>query len=295
MRKAIAYLIFIILICSQVFALEVSDLKPNDRVGNMTILVSYPLYKEEETAVLVMQPFESFKDVEGDILIYDSPNADSPKGYDLMVILEKWRTEAQAKHRFDEDFSFEGGVQGFQKCDVEFKGRRIKKCEKAGYPQLVYVFYYQNFLIRLQPHHDYTFTTLELFYLSFDMQKIINNILAKIELLEREPKLPEEEIIPVIETAPEVPAPKEEILTEAQPGFFSRNKYSILGGIAILFILFWMYKTRKFLGVIFIVILGLIIFNRSTVFTQRETVYLAILWIVIYMMVHWFYSKKIKK
>lgn len=292
MKKALLYLVFIILACSPAFAITVSDLKPDDKVRDLEILAPSPFYKEEDSSAFVMQPFESYDDVEANIFIYDSPRGNAPKGYDLMVAFEEWRTEAQAEERFEK------GFRKYWDCTIEFEGRRIKECEHpAMSPQLVYAFYYKNLFIRVQPHPDYPNLNQDLFYLSFDMKKLRGNIISKILKLEEEAPVKEKISFPEKKITPEQPIPTEEqeISEETKPGFFSRNKYYILGSIGLLLILFWMYKTRKFLGVIFVIILCLIIFNRSTVFTREEIISLVILWVIIYFLVSRFYRKKIKK
>lgn len=50
-----------------------------------------------------------------------------------------------------------------------------------------------------------------------------------------------------------------------------------------------------FLEIIFITVLGLIILNRFTVFSTRETILLTVLWVMVYLLVDWFYKTQIKK
>ncbi len=292
MKKALIYLVSMLLACSSAFALTVLDLKPDDRVGDLHILAPYPFYKEEASSILLKQPFFSYEDIDAHIFVYNSSRVNAPKGYDLVVIFEDWKSETGAKNRFERDFKFEAG---FQECRMMFS-RRVKKCEKLSYPQLVYVFYHQNFLIRIQPHPDYSFTTEELFYLSFDMQKLIKNMVSKISKLEtpveEEITIARKETIPIESGRP---AEEKHVSEESKQGFFSRNKYYILGGIGLLLMVFWVYKTKNFLKSIFIIILGLIILNGYTVFTKNETISLALLWTTTYFLVKWFYVKNIKK
>lgn len=290
--KFLIYLIFLLLACSSAFALTITDLKPDDRVRDVHILTSYRFYKEESTSTILPQPFFSYEDLDAHIFIYDSPRVNASKGYDLMVIFEDWKSETTAKNRFERDFKLEAG---FQECSMSFS-RRVKKCEKQDYPQITYVSHYQNFLIRIQPHPDYPFTNEELFYLSFDMQKLIENIISKISKLEED--VTEEDIIPIKQEI--IPAEKETqeekpTSEEAKQGFFSRNKYYILGGIIIFLIILWMYKTKNLLKNMFIIILGLIILNGYTVLTKKETIILAFLWTIIYFLIRRFYIKQIKK
>ena len=292
MKKVLIYLIFVILVCFQTSASIINDLKPDDKIKDLTIVASLPFYKEESSSNLVMQPFESYNDVNAYIFVYDSPRGNASNGYDLTVIFEEWRTEAQAKERFNK------GFRKLWECDEEFNIRRIKKCENSGQsPQLVYSFYYQNLFIRVQPHTDYPYLTQDLFYLSFDMQKLLENVLTKILKLNEEIMPPKEDITPLKkeQTPVEIPFLEEkEILKETQPNFLSRNKHYLII-IGLLLLIFWMYKLKSFFGVISIIILGLLIFNRYTVFTQRETIIGISLWIVIYYLVSRFYIKKIKK
>lgn len=293
MKKGlILCLAFMLLVYSSAFAVTVEDIKPDDRVEDLRILAPYTLYKEKISSTLLQQPFFSYEDVDAYILVYNSSIVESPKGYDLMVLFEDWKNEIDSKNRFEKDFSFEGG---FQECDMMFNGR-VKKCEQLGYPQVVYVLYYQNFIIRAQPYPDYPFTAKELFYLSFDMQKLIKNILSKISKfenpVEKETIIPEEETMP-IETGS--PAEEKQISEESKPGFFSRNRNYILGVIGLLLIGFLMYRAKDFLNSIFILILGLIILNGFIGFTRNEVITWALLWIMTYFFFKWFYVANIKK
>jgi hypothetical protein len=292
MRKALIYLVSMILACSLAFAITVLDLKPNDRVEDLHILAHYPFYKEGDSSILLKEPFFSYKDVDAYIFVYNSSIVDAPKGYDLVVIFEDWKNEIDAKNRFERDFKLD---EDFQECRT-MSSRRVKKCEKLSYPQLAYVLYYQNFLIRIQPHPDYPFTTKELFYLSYDMQKLNKNIISKISKLEnpveKEVTIAKKETIPIESGRP---AEEKQVSEEPKQGFFLRNKYYLLGGIGLLLMIFWVYKTKNFFGSVFIIILGLIIFNGYTVFTRNEAISWALLWTITYFFFEWFYVNNIKK
>lgn len=292
MNKALFCLVLMLLVCSSAFALTVLDLKPDDRIGGMRILTPYPFYKEEASFILLEQPFLSYKDVDANFFIYNSSSVNTPKGYDIVVIFEDWKGEASAKNRFEKDFKFEAG---FQKCGFIFS-KKVKKCEGLRYPQLVYVLHYQNFVIRVQPHPDYSFTIKEMFYLSFDMQKLIENIMLKISkfesLVEKEQDIIKTET-PFTEPIP--PAEEKPVPEEPKQGFFSRNKYYIILFISLFLIIFWSYNTKDLLRGMFLIILGLIILNRYTIFTKNETISLALLWTVTYFLVKWFYIKNIKR
>lgn len=285
-------LAFILLVCSSAFAVTVSDLKPDDRVKDLHILVPSDVYKKEVSSVLLEQPFFSYKDVDVNIFIYNSSIVEALRGYDLMVIFEDWGNETTAKLRFERDFKFESGF--LEECDVMFN-RMVKKCEKAKYPQWVYVLYYHNFLIRVQPHSDYPFTVQELFYLSFDALKIVENILSKISRFENpvegKPAIPGRKIIVIEEGLPA----EEQALEGPKQGFFSRNKYYIFWCVGLILIFIWMFRSRNFSWGVFIIILGLIIFNRFTGFTRNEVITWALLWTLTYFFFEWFYMHNIKK
>ncbi|MDP2907816.1 MAG: hypothetical protein Q8O03_07795 [Nanoarchaeota archaeon] len=292
MGKALIYLVSMLLICSSAFAITISDIKPDDRVEDLRITANYTLYREEDSSILLDQPFFSYKDVDAYVFVYNSSVVDTPKGHDLVVIFEEWKSETDAKNRFERDFKPD---ENFQECRTT-SSRSVKKCEKLDYPQLAYVLYYKNFLIRIQPYPDYPFTTKELFYLSSDMQKLNENIISKISKLEnpveKEVTIAKKETIHGESVSP---AEDKQVSEEPKQGFFSRNKYYILGSIGLLLMIFWVYKTKNFFGSIFIIILGLIIFNGYTVFTRNEVISWALLWTITYFFFEWFYVNNIKK
>lgn len=293
MKKGlILCLAFMLLVCSLAFAVTISDLKPDDVVEDLHIIVPPTFYQQEVSSVLLEQPFFSYKDVDAHIFVYNSSIVESPKGYDIVVIFEDWKNETIAKLRFERDFKFEAGF--LKECDMMFS-RRVKRCEKGRYPERVYVLNYQNFLIRIQPQPDYSFSIQELFYLSSDMQKLIENIISKINRLEN--PVEEKKVIAEKETIPiESSSPEEKQVSEGlKQGFFSRNKYYILWGIGLILILLWMYRSKNFSWGIFIIILGLIIFNRFAGFTRNEVITWSLLWTVTYFFFEWFYIHNIKK
>jgi len=293
MKKGlVSCLVFMLLFCFSVFAVTVADLKPDDVVKDLNIIAPPAFYKEEVSSMLIDQPFFSYKDVDATFFVYNSSMVESPKGYDILVIFEDWKNETSAKLRFERDFKFEEGF--LKECDMMF-GRRVKKCEKGKYPELVYVMNYQKFLIRIQPHPDYSFSTQGLHYLSSDMQALIGDILFKISKFENPVEGKEvirNESAPV---RPIVVAEEEQVPEGIKPGFFSRNKDYIIAGIILFLILLWVYGSKNFSWGFFLIILGLIIFNKFTGFSKGEVVTWSLLWIMTYFFFEWFYMHNIKK